>query len=188
MNTHYALRHRMNVNLDQYRDAPHDPETLAARREALIDQLGWLADEAKALEPMLADLPAWALDRAPLPDDRTAKETLAHLALLDRDVYPKWMEQLVAGEHPTLAEAGNETDSEANNRDLGDLLAGVREGRAALIETVRDVPESEWTRKAMLADEEVDLFDLALRIVRHDADCLRDLAYRLHEAELTNRP
>ena len=178
----------MNVNLDQYRDAPRDPETLAARREALIDQLGWLADEAKALEPMLAVLPAWALDQAPLPDDRTAKETLAHLAFLDQEVYAKWMEQLVADEHPTLAEAGNETDAEANKRGLGELLAGVREARAALIETVRAVPESEWTRKAMLAEEEVDLFDLALRVVRHDADCLRNLAYRLHEAELTDRP
>ena len=178
----------MTVNLDQYRDAPLDPETLAARREALIDQLGWLSDEAKALEPMLAELPAWALDQAPLPDDRTAKETLAYLALLDRDVYPRWMEQLVADKHPALAEAGNERDAEANNRDLGDLLGEVREARKSLIGIVEAVPESEWTRKAMLADDEVDLFDLALRIVRHDADCLRNLAYRLHEANLTDRP
>ena len=178
----------MTVNLDQYRHAPRDPESLRARREALIDQLGWLSDEAKALEPMLADLPAWALDQAPLPDDRTAKETLALLASLDREVYPKWIEQLVADEHPTLVEAGNEADARANKRDLGDLLAGIREAREALIETVGAIPESEWTRKAVLADEEVDLFDLVLRIVRHDADCLRNVAYRLHEANLTDRP
>ena len=178
----------MTVNLDQYRHAPRDPESLRARREALIDQLGWLSDEAKALEPMLADLPAWALDQAPLPDDRTAKETLAHLALLDREVYPKWLEQLVADEHPVLPEANVETDSEANNRDLGALLGEVREARKSLVNVVEAVPESGWTRKATLADEEVDLFDLALRIVRHDADCLRNLAYRLHEANLTDRP
>ena len=174
--------------LDQYRDAPRDPETLAARREALIDQLGWLSDEAKALEPMLAGLPEWALDQAPLPDEHTAKETLALLASLDREVYPKWIEQLVADEQPALAEENVETDSEANAHDLGDLLGEVREARKSLIGVVEAVPESEWTRKATLADEDVDLFDLALRIVRHDADCLRNLAYRLHEANLANRP
>ncbi|MCH7976934.1 MAG: DinB family protein [Bacteroidetes bacterium] len=178
----------MKVNLDQYRDAPHDAETLAARREALIDQLGWLSDEAKALGPMLAELPAWALNQAPLPDDRTAKETLAHLTSLDREVYAMWIEQLVADEHPTLAEEKIETDSEANAHDIGDLLGDVREARKSLIGIVEAVPESEWTRKATLADEEVDLFDLALLIVRHDADCLRNLAYRLHEANLTDRP
>lgn len=174
--------------LDQYRDAPRNPETLRIRREALIDQLGWLADEATALEPMLAELPAWALDQAPLPDERTAKETLAHLAALDREVYPRWIELLVADDNPSLAGRDLETDSVANVRDLSFLLNDVQTARASLMTVVESVPESEWTRNATLVDEEVDLFDLVLSIVRHDADCLRNLAYRLHEAKLTNRP
>jgi len=178
----------MNVDLDQYLDAPRDSETLRVRREILIDQLGWLSDEAKALKPLLADLPAWALDQAPLPDDRTVKESLAHLSALDRKVYPLWIERLVTDDHPTLEEPGSENDSEANSRNLGELLTDVQKARISLIKTVEAVPQHDWERKVTLAEEEIDLFDLALHIVRHDADCLRNLAYRLHEADLTDRP
>ncbi len=173
--------------LDQYRDAPCDPATLRMRREALVNQLGWLADEAKALEPMLVDLPAWALDQAPMPGDRTAKEALAHLAVLDREVYPRWIEQIVAEECPSLIQSEVEIDADANTRDIGSLLADVEQARVAFISTVQAVPEAEWTRTATLDDVEVDLFALILRIVRNDADCLRDLAYRFHEAKLSDR-
>ncbi len=174
----------MDVDLNQYAAAVSDPETLRIRREALIDQLGWLSDEARALEPMLSELPAWAVDQAPLPGDLTVKQTLAHLSALDEDIYPKWIEQLVAEESPIMPEANVEEDPAANARDLVELLNAVRERRDALVTMIQAVPESEWTRKSTLAKDEVDLFDLALLVVRHDADCLRNLAYRLHEADL----
>lgn len=170
--------------LDQYLDAPRKPETLAARREALIDQLGWLSDEAKALEPMLAELPAWALDQSPMPNERTAKETLAELAARDREVYPAWIAQLIAEDAPELISIELPADETANVREIGDLLGEVREARASLTKSVAEIPESEWKRTATLEGEEVDLFAIALIIVRHDADRLRDLAYRLHEADL----
>ena len=182
----------MNVDLDRYDDPPSDPATQAARREALLDQLGWLADEAAALRPALATLPTWAVEEAPLQGQLTAKETLAALARRDREVYPRRIARLVAEDVPALDPAEDVADASANDRSLDDLLAEVGEARAAFIEAVGSVPADDWARTATLdageGAETITLYELVLRIVRHDADRLRDLAYRLHEADLSERP
>lgn len=178
----------MEVNLDAYAGPPTDPETLRARREALVHQLGWLAEEADALRPLLAALPAWALEGAPLPEERSVKETFGHLVALDRTVYPEWLRRLDAVAEPALDPAPPPgPDPEANARPLDDLLAELRAARAGLVAAIEAVPEEGWSRSATLGGEPVTLFDLALRIVRYDADRLRDLAYLLHEANLSNR-
>ena len=176
------------MDLDRYREPARDPASLADRRAALLDQLGWLADEAEALAPMLAGLPAWALEAAPLPGDRSLKETLARLVRLDRTVYPRWIARLEEEAHPTLAPAEDTHETEANARDLGDLIGAVREARGDFIKRVETLPADVWAREATLGGDAVTLYDLLLRVVRHDADALRILAYRLHEAQLSVRP
>ncbi|MGB3542099.1 hypothetical protein, partial [Rubrivirga sp.] len=89
-------------DLDAYAQPRRDAATLAARREALLDQLGWLEDESSALAPLLANLPTWATEQAPMPNDRTAKETFALFAALDRDVTPRWLERIQAHDAPVL--------------------------------------------------------------------------------------
>ncbi len=177
----------MNVDLDRYREPSRDPAVLAARREALLHQLGWLADEAEALGGALDGLPGWALEQTALPDERSVKATLAHLAALDRDVYARWVERVVAEDAPGLDDLEAEDDPAANERALDDLLAEVRRRRAALIEAVGAVPEADWDRTATLGGEARSLYDLVLHIVRYDAEALRTLAYRLHEARLSDR-
>lgn len=179
--------------LDRYTEPPRDAATLAARREALLDQLGWLEDEAAALAPLLKDLPAWAVEQSPLPSQLTAKETFAALAALDRDVYPAWLTRAQAEEAPVLElpdplpgteGATAEGDRAANDRDLDDLLDDLRRSRAALRETFAAVPPEAWARRVVLDGTETDLYGLALTVVQRDADRLRELAYRLHEADL----
>lgn len=176
----------MDVDLDRYQEPARDPASRADRRAALLDQLGWLADEAAALAPLLSGLPEWALEGAPLPGDRSAKETLADLARLDREGYPRWLDGLEKGEALAVPEVP--TDPDANGRDIGALIEDLRRGRADLIARVGALPEPAWTREGVLEGEAVLLEDLLLRVVRHDADALRALAYRLHEAKLTDRP
>lgn len=178
----------MEVNLDEHAGPATDPAVLRARREALVDQLGWLADEAEALGPLLAELPAWALEGAPLPGEHSVNETLAHLAALDRMVYPRWLDRLATGEQPALDEAEPPAETGAETRPLDGLLADLRAARTNLIRAFEAAPEALWDRPATLHGQLVTLYDLALRIVRHDADLLRALAYRLHEANLTGRP
>lgn len=170
----------MKVDLDQYREPANAPETMAARREALLDQLGWLADEAEALAPLLGTLPAWALEQTPLPGERSVNATLAHLAALDRTVHPGWLDQLLAEDEPTWTDEALDGSPEGA---VETLLDELRAARAAFIARVEAVPEADWTRTGTLNGEPAVLYDLLLRIVRRDADALRTLAYRLNEAK-----
>ena len=173
------------ADLDRYTEPPRDAATLAARREALIDQLGWLEGEAAALAPLLGALPAWAVDQAPLPTDLSAKETFAALAALDREVYPAWVARLGEDETPEVTTPDPLPGTNgANDRDLTDLLDDLREARVSFRETVEAVPEAAWARPLVVDGEVTDLYGLVLLIVRRDADHLKELAYRLHEADL----
>lgn len=171
--------------LDRYSEPPRDAATLEARREALLDQLGWLEDEAAALAPLLEALPAWAVDQAPLPTDLSAKETFAALAALDRDVYPAWVARVQAEDAPALETPAPLPGTDgANDRGLEALLAELRGARAALRATFEAVPPAAWARRLSLDGAETDLYGLALAVVQRDADHLKELAYRLHEADL----
>lgn len=178
-----------DVDLDRYVGPERDPARLAERREALLDQLGWLTDEAEALGPLLAGLPAWALTAAPMPGDRSVKEALARLAALDRGPRRRWLDRLAAEDEPALDSAEPAADPEgAGERAVEDLLADLRAARQSLLDVLAALPADVWGRPATLDGAAVTLYDLTLGIARHDADELRALAYRLHESHLTSRP
>lgn len=170
--------------LDKYSEPRRDAATLAARREALIDQLGWLEDEAAALAPLLSSLPAWAVEQAPLPSDLSAKETFAALAALDRDVYPGWISRLQSEDAPAFETPPLTAPEGTNDRGLDALLAELRQSREALRVTVQAVPAEAWARTATLDGDETDLYGIALAIVQRDAEHLKELAHRLHDADL----
>lgn len=173
------------VDLDQYQKPSRDPETLAARRRVLVDQLGWLVAEAEALVPLLKTLPAWAVEQAPKEEERSVKEALAWLAVLDAEVHPGWVKKAVTEERPELT-LPDDLDIEAD-RDLDALLSDVQTYRAALVKIFEALPDKAWSRTLILSGEETDLYGLALAITRRDAGELRTLAYRLHESNLTDR-
>ena len=180
------------VDLDRYREPSREPAVLEARRLALVDQLGWLADEAAALGPLLASLPAWAVDQAPVPEEHTVKETLQALAALDRDVYPAWLDRIEApeasGDMPTFETPDLAAfASGANDRELDALLADVRRHREPLAARVGAIAPEAWDRPLVFDGETTDLYGLALAIVRRDADELKTLAYRLHSADISQR-
>ena len=173
------------VDLDRYAEPSRSPEVLAARRAALLDQLGWLTDEAAALAPLLDALPAWAVDQSPMPDQPTAKEVFAGLAVLDREAYPDWLHQLDAEATPELEIPSPLPGTDgANDRDLDALLAAVQAARTDLVARITAIDVEAWDQKALLNGKETDLYGLTLAIVQHDADRLKDLAYRLHDADL----
>ena len=170
--------------LDRYAEPPRDAATLAARREALLDQLGWLEDEATALAPLLAALPAWATDQAPMPDDLSAKQMFAALAQFDRETYPAWVAAVREQDTPAFETPALAADPTANERALDDLLADLRSAREALRAVFEAVPAEAWARGATLDGTTTDLYGLALAVVQRDADVLKTLAYRMHEADL----
>ncbi len=175
------------ADLDRYAQPRRDAATLAARREALLDQLGWLEDEAAALAPLLAALPAWATDQAPMPGDLTAKEVFASIAATDRDVTTGWVERVQAEEAPELATPEPHGTEGANDRPLTDLLADLKGARAGLRQSFEAAPAAAWSRPLVLDGTPTDLYGLALAVVQRDAERLKELAYRLHEADLRPR-
>ena len=175
------------ADLDRYAEPRRDAATLAARRTALIDQLGWLEDEAAALAPLLADLPAWATDRAPMPGDLTAKETFAQLAAWDRGSTADWLRRALDEDAPDLSTPEPQAQPQANERDLGDLLSDLQAARADLRQRVEAVDPEAWSRRVVLDGAETDLYGLLLAVVQRDAEHLKEIAYRLHQADLRPR-
>ena len=175
-------------DLDAYAQPESDPSRLAERREALTDQLGWLSEEAAALGPLLADLPDWALSQTAMPGERSVKEALAYIAALDRGLRLSWLRAIAGEPAPALTTAEPSLGAEAvSARPLAELLEDVSSARAALLEQLTALAPDAWAAAATLDGEPATLYDLALLIARHDADELRALAYRLHEARLSSR-
>jgi hypothetical protein len=186
------IAHRSSLielpDLDRYAQPESDPRRLAERREALTDQLAWLSDEAAALGPLLADLPDWALSQTAMPGERSVKEALAHIAALDRGPRLGWLSAIAGAPAPALTSVEPELDAESVAAlSLAELLAEVSAARGALLEQLAAVPPDTWAAGATLDGEPATLYDVALSIARHDADELRALAYRLHEARLSSR-
>ena len=180
-----------NVDLDAYMKPRVDAATLTARREALLDQMGWLEDEATALGPLLGALPPWAVDQAPLPTDLSVKNTLAALALLDRDVFAAWFDAALApvgAEAPALSIPRPLPAPPPTEASLDALLADVAAARRDLRARAAVVPPDAWSRPLTVDGTATDLYGAVLRLVQHDADRLKEIAYRLHEADVTMRP
>ena len=179
------------VDLDAYAAAPRDAATLAARREALLDQMGWLEDEALALGPLLGALPPWAVDQAPLPTDLSVRDTFAALAALDRDVFSAWFD---AAEAPggavtlSLSLPRPLPAPPPTGAPLDVLLADVAAARRDLRAKAAALAPDAWSRPLVLDGTATDLYGAALALVQHDADRLKEVAYRLHEADVTMRP
>ncbi|MEO0742179.1 MAG: DinB family protein [Bacteroidota bacterium] len=185
----------MPVNLDDYAAPANAPETQAVRREALLAQLGWLIVEAEALGPLMAALPPNVLTGRPMPDTHSVKETFGLLATLDHEVHAPQVARMLSEGTPALARAGEAALAEGsawNDTNLAVLLDRMRDARQALLDQLTAAPPDAWQRTAMLASatddsETLTLGAYVLRICQHDADRLRDLAYRLHESKLTSR-
>ena len=112
------------IDLDAHARPASDDATLAARRGALLDQMGWIEDEATALGPLLGALPPWAIEQAPLPTDLSVRDTLAALARLDRETLAGWFAP-AAPEALTLALPA----PPATDAPLDALLADVAAAR-----------------------------------------------------------
>lgn len=183
------------VDLDHYAAPKNAPATQAARREALLAQLGWLTVEAEALGPLMATLPPGVLTGRPMLDTRSVKETFGLLATLDREVHALQIARMLSEDTPALDRADEAALAEGtawNDADLDALLDRMRDARQALLDQLTALPLEAWQRTATLASvtddpETLTLSAYVLRICQHDADRLRDLAYRLHESKLTSR-
>jgi len=168
--------------LDAYATPPAGD---ADRRAALLDQLGWLEHEAAVLAPLLEALPEWAVRQAPLPTDLSVAETFAAFAAYDRTVAGAWLGAAASGDPADLATPDPlPLPSGAADAPLADLLADAQAARADLRARLDALPDAAWDASLTVDGSPATLAGLLLGLCRRDADALRALAYRLHEADL----
>ncbi|WP_022835844.1 hypothetical protein [Salisaeta longa] len=167
---------------------PDPPPNPTEAREALIAQMAHLIDEVEALRPMLDVLPPAVQTGRPTPDALSMHEVYGSFATLDADVRGPRIERLLAEDSPVLAPANRADLARAagwNDEPLPAILDAVQRERRALVERLDAIATPQWTRTARLHDTTHTLFTLVRAMVQDDIDCLRELAQRLHEADLS---
>lgn len=167
-----------------------EPESLDDLRHALLDQLAYLVDEVEALRTVVASVPPDVQAGRPTPADLTMKEIYGLIATLDRDVRPAQVQQVADGDAPALVPPNPDRlarESGWNDRAMADILTDVQAARRAFVERLRDLPLGAWTEPATYDGDDVTLAELLHRYARADLDRLRDLGYRLHDADLSDR-
>lgn len=167
--------------------APEDRDDL---RTALLDQIEYLIAEVEALRTVAGTVPEPVQSGRPTAGDLSMKELYGLIATLDRNVRPTWIERIQEEETPDLAPPAAEStvrDADWNDRAMGAVLDAVQEARRDLHARLDALPEAAWTRTAVLDGETRTLFELVHRMAREDFERLRDLGYRLHDADLSNR-
>lgn len=161
-----------------------------ALRNALLDQLAHLLDEVEALRTVVEGVPEQIKEGRPTPDALTMKEIYGALALLDAEVRRPRITRIVDEADPVLEPVDtDERVREAgwNEQDMDAILDQVTDARRALVDQLEALPLDTWHRSATLDGDPITLFDLVHRMTQVDAERLRSLGYRLHNAHLSKR-
>lgn len=161
-------------------------------RVALLDQIEYLIDEVEALRTVAGAVPEAVQSGRPTDEDLTMKELYALIAVLDRSQRTEWVKQIRdASELPVpLEPADAETivrSGDWNEQDLGDVLDTVQDARRELHDLLSTQDAEIWIREAVLEGDTQTLFELVHGFADADFQRLRDLGYRLHDADLSER-
>ena len=173
------------IDIDEARS--DDPSAL---RRALLDQVAYLLDEIDALRAVVEGVPDQIKSGRPAPDALTMKELYGVIATLDGEVRRPRVARIIQEDTPALEpiDAGEQVrDSGWNEMAMDAILTEVLTARRALIDELKSLSVDQWQRTATLDDQSVTLFDLVFQMAQEDANRLRDLGYRLHNAHLSDR-
>lgn len=154
-------------------------------REALLDQLVYLADEARALQSLIRLVPAAVLEDHPLPDEPSVKEYYALLLRTDELVNIPVVRQLAGGETvtvPRLSRAELLEGESWNDTPIESILNRLTEARLELVELCRSARDETWGDSTPTAES--GLFTFLYEAVQADVNILRALGERLHDARL----
>lgn len=165
-------------------------EPRAALREALLDQLAYLVDEIEALRGIVHRVPEPVLTARPPGEALSIKQAYGVLAVLDEAVHLPRFRRLAAEDEPAFEPpdpAGFAAHEAWDDAPIDALLARVQAARRALVAFLRTLPPDAWARTATVDGVLHDGYALAHAVTQHDADLLRPVGYRLHEARLTGR-
>ncbi|PEN11225.1 hypothetical protein CRI94_16540 [Longibacter salinarum] len=155
-----------------------------------MEQVEYLIDEVEALRTVTDTVPEPVQSGRPTDDDLSMKELYGLIAELDRHERTDWIRRARDEDTPTLspAEATERVRrGDWNDRDLDVVLDAVQDARRDLVANLTDLDAGTWMREVEVEGESLTLFELVHRFATDDFQRLRDLGYRLHDADLSDR-
>ncbi len=160
-------------------------------RAALLDQLAYLIDEVEALKSVVDRVPPPVQQARPPGQPLSMKETYGLLATLDEAVHLPCLRRMMAEDEPAFEAVDEQALARQagwNARPMARILDRVQAARRRLVARLRALPPEAWTRAGVFGGVRRDVYALAHHLTQHDADLLRAVGYRLHEAHLSSRP
>jgi len=159
-------------------------------RQALLDQVEYLIDEVEALRTVAGTVPDAVQSGRPTDEDLSMKELYAVIAELDRTERTGWVHRIRDEDTPELTGANVEAsvrNGDWNDRPLDEVLDAVQDARRHLHDLLSGLDDETWMAEAVMDDEKITLFELVHRFASADFQRLRNLGYRLHDADLSDR-
>jgi len=167
------------------------PEDRTELRKGLIDQLAYLVQEVAALKTVVDAVPEDVQAGRPTGEDLTMKEIYGLIATLDDEVRGPVVEALADGEAPPSVPAEpprqQVRSDDWNARNIESVLDAVQDARRRFVDALQTVPPDDWAQTVAVGGEAITLFEWTHRIAEADLERLRDLGYRLHDADLSDR-
>jgi hypothetical protein len=166
------------------------PEDRAELRKSLIDQVAYLVQEVVALKTVVDAVPEDVQAGRPTSDDLSMKEIYGLIATLDDEVRRPVVDAVAEGETPDVSGSPPRQQvqqSDWNERDIQTVLDAVQDARRRLVDALQSVPADDWAQPVHVDGDPITVFEWTHRIAETDLERLRDLGYRLHDADLSNR-
>ena len=171
--------------------SPSSPSPGDARtpevRQALMAQAAHLLDEVAALRLVLPRVPEAVLSGRPLPDDRSIKELYGSLITTD-EAFLRYLDRLGAGTAFSVSEEALSDGAGWNELPLDVLLTRLSEGRKSVLDRLERLDAAAWFRTGTTPGEQDDVYEALFHLIQHGAERMRQVAYRLHESRLSDRP
>lgn len=170
------------------RDVP--PDEREDLRMALVDQIEYLIDEVEALRTVAGAVPEAVQSGRPTDEDLSMKELYGLIAELDAEERTQWIARIREEDTPALTEASAMSrvrKGDWNDRPIDEVLDAVQDARREIVERLQALDADTWMREAIVDGDRVTLFELVHRFARDDFQRMRDLGYRLHDADLSER-
>ena len=166
------------------------PARFDSLRDALLDQLAYLADEAEALRAVIRLVPPVVLETQPVPGELSVKELYALLLRRDEVVNTPFVRQLLDGRTPEVSDPPTEVLLEGtdwNASPIDRILTRLTSVRRDLVAACRQADDDSWRRSGISDTGTTELYTYLYNVVQQDVDVLRTLGERLHAARLSDR-
>ncbi len=157
-------------------------------REAMLDQLGLLVDEATALSPLLGSMPDELIHGRPLDTMPSVADLLMGIVIRDRTVRRQNLLSFLAEDEGETLILDGDVAGESRDLPIEQILRDLREERTRLVVLAEELPGGHWDRSPGAEGGRLTPFEYLSTVVQSDAATLRQIAERIFESRPAGSP